>query len=345
MAEYGGKQRNQLSKVTSSSESKDVQLKRFIDNRPQAVSQMNLIRSIQKKPNNTGWPDNLKSGVENLSGYSMDGGKMYFSSGKLTQLQAFAYTQGTDTYVAPRQEKHLPHETWHVLQQKQGIVQPTIQMQGSNVNDNEVLEREADVMGEKMGQAINNKLSRNSEPTLQNVQQFYTVSDDHIRNDLRHEKVNKLFLESTIEDIEERLGKSISSSSNVNLEQAIRASRQDQTMDYNILSTEKLTSEQQIRNFLNRRPEDEHMYVLNDNSIHVAVRAESEKLPHPTLVGGDPDVQCAGTIHWDGENVAVDNSSGHFRPANAKPAIKKINDIIKSTANKQNKRNVTKKSR
>lgn len=149
MAEYGGKQRNQLSKVTGSSESKDVQLKRFIDNRPQAVSQMNFIRSIQKKPNNTGLPDNLKSGVENLSGYSMDDVKVHYDSDKPAQLNALAYTQGTDIHVAPGQEKHLPHEAWHVVQQKQDCVQPTMQLQGVNVNDNEVLEKEADVMGER----------------------------------------------------------------------------------------------------------------------------------------------------------------------------------------------------
>lgn len=148
MAEYGGKQRNQLSKVTGSSESKDVQLRRFIDNRPHAVSQMNLIRSIQKKPNNTGLPDNLKSGVENLSGFSMDDVKVHYNSDKPAQLNALAYAQGTDIHVAPGQEKHLPHEAWHVVQQKQGRVQPVIQLQGTNVNNNE--EKEADVMGEKV---------------------------------------------------------------------------------------------------------------------------------------------------------------------------------------------------
>lgn len=65
MAEYGGKQRNQLSKVINRSESKDIQLQRFADNRPRTDSQLNLIHSIQKKPNNTGLPDNLKSGVGN----------------------------------------------------------------------------------------------------------------------------------------------------------------------------------------------------------------------------------------------------------------------------------------
>ena len=94
--------------------------------------------------NQTGLPDNLKNGIENLSGYSMDDVKVHYNSSKPAQLQALAYTQGTDIHVAPGQEKHLPHEAWHVAQQKQGRVQPTMQLQGVNVNDNEGLEKEAD---------------------------------------------------------------------------------------------------------------------------------------------------------------------------------------------------------
>lgn len=65
------------------------------------------------------------------------------------QLNALAYAQGTDILVAPGQEQrqHLPHEAWHVVQQAQGRVQPTMQMrEGVPVNDDQSLEREADVM-------------------------------------------------------------------------------------------------------------------------------------------------------------------------------------------------------
>jgi hypothetical protein len=102
------------------------------------------------QPNNTGLPDNLKSGIENLSGYSMDDVKVHFNSDKPAQLNAHAYAQGTDIHVAPGQEQHLPHEAWHVVQQKQGRVQPTMQMKaGVPVNDDAGLENEADVMGAK----------------------------------------------------------------------------------------------------------------------------------------------------------------------------------------------------
>jgi uncharacterized protein DUF4157 len=121
------------------------------------------IANIQRKANNTGLPDNLKSGIEQLSGHSMDDVKVHFNSSKPTQLQAHAYTQGTAIHVAPGQEKYLPHEAWHVVQQKQGRVRPTMQMKGRvNVNDEVELEREADVMGEnalRRGKAVSGVLS------------------------------------------------------------------------------------------------------------------------------------------------------------------------------------------
>lgn len=105
---------------------------------------------IQKKENNIGLPDNLKAGIENLSGYSMDDVKVHYNSDKPDQLQAHAYAQGTDIHVAPGQEKHLPHEAWHVVQQKQGRVKPTLQMTGElSVNDDPQLEKEADIMGQQ----------------------------------------------------------------------------------------------------------------------------------------------------------------------------------------------------
>ncbi len=111
---------------------------------------------LQKKENNTGLPDNLKSGVENLSGYSMDDVKVHYNSDKPAQLNAHAYAQGTDIHLSSGQEKHLPHEAWHVVQQKHGRVKPTMQMKGIlNINDDEGLEKEADMMGAKALQTKN----------------------------------------------------------------------------------------------------------------------------------------------------------------------------------------------
>ena len=105
-------------------------------------------KPIQKK-NETGMPDNLKAGIESLSGFSMDDVRVHYNSSKPATVQALAYTQGTDIHVAPGQEKHLPHEAWHVAQQMAGRVSPTTNINGMPVNDNPAFEHEADVMGEK----------------------------------------------------------------------------------------------------------------------------------------------------------------------------------------------------
>lgn len=99
------------------------------------------------QPNETGMPDNLKAGIENLSGFSMDDVRVHYNSDKPATVQALAYTQGTDIHVAPGQEQHLPHEAWHVAQQMAGRVEPTTEVGGMPVNDNAALEHEADVMG------------------------------------------------------------------------------------------------------------------------------------------------------------------------------------------------------
>jgi hypothetical protein len=104
-----------------------------------------------KKENNTGMPDNLKDGVESLSGIDMSDVRVHYNSGKPTEVGALAYTQGTDIHVSPGQEKHLPHEAWHVVQQVQGRVGPTTQLKNVMVNDDRELEQEADKFAERLG--------------------------------------------------------------------------------------------------------------------------------------------------------------------------------------------------
>ncbi len=127
---------------------------KFVDNRPEAIAQLKLQEiannslqvnqsaqlqemaedytsqqqePLQLKENNTGLPDNLKTGMENLSGQSLDNVNVHYNSSEPASIQAHAYAQGTDIHLGPGQEQHLPHEAWHVVQQKQGRVQPTIQ--------------------------------------------------------------------------------------------------------------------------------------------------------------------------------------------------------------------------
>lgn len=155
----------------------------------QAIAESGPVQEnkpVQKKENKTGLPDNLKSGIENLSGHSLDDVKVHYNSSKPAQLQAHAYAQGTDIHLASGQEKHLPHEAWHVVQQKQGRVKPTRQLRGKvDVNDNAGLEREADIMGAKalqMKSSENEKSGSNS--TLTQIGNLNTVQRVAIKDEL-----------------------------------------------------------------------------------------------------------------------------------------------------------------
>lgn len=132
---------HQSSLNSSSSKSHNVQLQKQA-NKAQVI--------IQKKENTTGLPDNLKSGIEGLSGMSLDSVKVHRNSSEPAKLQAHAFAQGSDIHLAANQEKHLPHEAWHVVQQMQGRVKPTAQAKGKvNINNDKGLEQEADIMGER----------------------------------------------------------------------------------------------------------------------------------------------------------------------------------------------------
>ena len=127
----------------------------LIQAKPQTEQRQPNEPDSKPRPNNTGLPDNLKAGIEALSGMSLDHVKVHYNSDQPAQLNALAYAQGSDIHLAPGQEQHLPHEAWHVVQQAQGQVRPTLQLRnGVPVNDDARLEREADVMG---GRAVDEK--------------------------------------------------------------------------------------------------------------------------------------------------------------------------------------------
>jgi hypothetical protein len=117
------------------------------------IAQLSAIANggtIQRQPGAEGnLPAQLQSGIESMSGMAMDDVRVHYNSSRPAQLQAHAFAQGNEIHLAPGQEKHLPHEAWHVVQQKQGRVKPTLQTKGVAINDDHSLEKEADTMGEK----------------------------------------------------------------------------------------------------------------------------------------------------------------------------------------------------
>lgn len=115
---------------------------------------------IVQQKNANGLPNSLKNGIEQLSGIAMNDVTVHYNSSAPAQLQAHAYAQGANIHLAPGQEKHLAHEAWHVVQQKQGRVKPNTKIQTKlAINDDAALEKEADVMGAKAAQL---KLSESS---------------------------------------------------------------------------------------------------------------------------------------------------------------------------------------
>lgn len=139
---------------------------------------------IQQQANEGGLPANIQHGVEKLSGQNMSDVQVHRNSDKPAQLNAHAYAQGNQIHLGPGQEKHLPHEAWHVAQQKQGRVKPTKQLKSDvQINDDEGLEKEADLMGQKALDIGNAELSIET-PKGGAVQQASASSTTQLKADL-----------------------------------------------------------------------------------------------------------------------------------------------------------------
>jgi len=61
----------------------------------------------------------------------------------------------------------------------------------------------------------------------------------------------------------------------------------------------------------------QYMYVVDTNGNIVIGTRAGQKMPHPTLIGGEnPQVKAAGIVDIRGGQIyKVDNSSGHFKPS------------------------------
>jgi hypothetical protein len=124
---------------------------RAINQSPRQLAQrarVNRLKAVAPSDASNRLPHQLRSGIEALSGFDMSDVQVHRNSARPAQLNALAFAQGTNIHLAPGQERHLPHEAWHVAQQKAGRVKATDHAgDGTLINNSAQLEAEADQMG------------------------------------------------------------------------------------------------------------------------------------------------------------------------------------------------------
>lgn len=113
----------------------------------------------QAKSSGSPLPMQLQKGLESLSGMDLSDVQVHRQSDKPAQVGAHAYAQGNDIHLGPNQEKYLPHEGWHVVQQRQGRVKADGKVNNVAVNEDAELEQEATDAGEQAMQLIANSES------------------------------------------------------------------------------------------------------------------------------------------------------------------------------------------
>lgn len=120
---------------------------------------------VQRKGSAGGLGGDLVNGFAASTGHDLSDVNVHRNSSKPSEVGALAYAQGNDIHLGPGQDKHLPHEAAHIVQQREGRVKPTTEVNGMAVNDNQGLESEADRMGES---AVQCKMAGDGGSSLQN---------------------------------------------------------------------------------------------------------------------------------------------------------------------------------
>ncbi|MBO9698565.1 MAG: DUF4157 domain-containing protein [Sporocytophaga sp.] len=132
-------------------------------------------------------PSTVQAKMETSFGEDFSDVNIHKSSSQSKDLNALAYTQGNNIHFAPGQynpesqkgQELLGHELTHVVQQREGRVQPTVQKKGVGINDDKGLEKEADEMGEKAAKGI----VQSSESTSQSTQPSGSIVQKQAAND------------------------------------------------------------------------------------------------------------------------------------------------------------------
>lgn len=115
------------------------------------------------RENRTGIPTQLKERMEQSTGLSFDDVRVHYNSALPARLDALAYTQRNQVEIGPGQERHLPHELGHVVQQKLGAVRANAtHSSGVALNTDPALEHQADELGAGKKLAIVQRMRNNN---------------------------------------------------------------------------------------------------------------------------------------------------------------------------------------
>lgn len=150
--------------VDNSQEAQEAKrLQEMADNSQESLALQQWQNNVQPPPeeNTTGLPDDLKNNLESMFGMSLDQVKVHYNSPKPAKLEAHAYAEFPNIYIAPGQEKYLPEEAVHMIQQMQGRVKASKKVNGTAINDNPSLEKEAIKEGQKASGGVQKKGGKN----------------------------------------------------------------------------------------------------------------------------------------------------------------------------------------
>jgi hypothetical protein len=103
-------------------------------------------------------------------------------------MGAHAFARGAEVHLAPGQERHLPHELWHVVQQKQGRVRATGRANGVPLNDDSNLEREADLFSRRAVAPAKERVAKPASAAMAVAQRVKDPNLERLQNMLKKSK-------------------------------------------------------------------------------------------------------------------------------------------------------------
>jgi LysM repeat protein len=138
-------------------------------------------KSLSNTTSSDKLPDEVQAKMENSFSQDFSNVNIHKDSSSAQDINAKAYAQGTDIHFAPGEynpsskegQELIGHELTHVVQQSSGRVQPTIQGKDLNINNDSLLEKEADdagikaAQGQKVNYTASSEINSNSK-TIQN---------------------------------------------------------------------------------------------------------------------------------------------------------------------------------